>query len=67
MSLDAVPPWVVAALALCVIILVVIFGAVISLRITVRGTSEAARPAIIRATGDMLRSVLDAPFRRRRQ
>jgi hypothetical protein len=67
MSLDTVPLWVLAVLAVFLIILVVVFGAVVALRITVRGTSEAARPAIIRATGGMLRDVLDSLFRWRRK
>lgn len=67
MSLDAVPPWVLAALSPLLIVLVVIAGLVLALRSNVRGTSEASRPAIIRATGGTFRDVLDALFRWRRK
>ncbi|AKZ59216.1 exported protein of unknown function [Streptomyces ambofaciens ATCC 23877] len=65
MSFAEALPWVLLALVLCV--LVVVAGGIIGLRIALRGTSEDARPHIIRALGDYFRSLVDAVFRWRRK
>ncbi|MEV5319108.1 hypothetical protein AB0K92_15880 [Streptomyces sp. NPDC052687] len=67
MSVDTVPVWVIAVFVLLLIVFVVVAGAVVALRITVRGTSEVARPDIIRAVGAMFRDLFDALFRWRRK
>lgn len=59
----------VALVALCVLGLfaVVVGGGLVGLHIAVRGTSEAARPAIIRALSGYFRSLIESLFRWRRQ
>ncbi|MDX2575949.1 hypothetical protein PV332_10705 [Streptomyces scabiei] len=67
MSFDSLAPWAFAALLLLAIVTVVVIGGVIGLRIAVRGTSEDARPRIIRALAYFFRALLESPFRWRRK
>jgi hypothetical protein len=67
MSYASVVPWAVAPLYLLALVVVVIVGGIITLRIGVRGTSEAARPDIIRALTYFYRGLLESIFRWRRK
>jgi hypothetical protein len=65
MSFAEALPWALLALVLCVV--AVVAGGLVGLRIALRGTSEDARPRIIRALGDYFRALVDAVFRWRRK
>jgi hypothetical protein len=52
----AVAPWAVVVLVVLIVV-VRIAGGVLGLRIALRGTSEDARPRIIRALADFFRSL----------
>lgn len=54
-ELAALGPWAVAALV--AIVLVLVGGAVLSLRVAVRDTPADTRPDIIRAVGDLFRAL----------
>jgi hypothetical protein len=51
-------PWVLVVLVVAVIF-IVIAGGVVGLVVVLRGTSEDARPVIIRALGDLFRALGD--------
>lgn len=54
-ELTTLGPW--AAVALVAIVLVLVAGAVLSLRVALRDTEANTRPDIIRAVGDLFRAM----------
>lgn len=65
MSFAEALPWALLALVLCVVIIVA--GGLVGLRIALRGTSEDARPRIIRALGVYFRDLVGAVLRQPRK
>ncbi|WP_432157821.1 MULTISPECIES: hypothetical protein [unclassified Streptomyces] len=51
-------PWVLAAIIVAVI-LIVVTGGLVGLVVVLHGTTEAARPVIIHALGDLFRALGD--------